>query len=117
MKMNLVSFGRVEIEGNRYDHDVVIEEGEVRKRKKGPSKAHRGRFGHTPLSAGEDLPLQGEKLFIGTGAYGSLPIMKDVYAEALRQGVEIVAGPTVEICEALKELEPRDVNAILHVTC
>ena len=117
MKMKLVSFGQLDIDGERYDHDVVIEKGEVQKRKKGPSKAYRSDFGHTPLSAAENLPLLGEKLYIGTGAYGSLPIMKDVYAEAMRRGVEIIAGPTVEICETLKDLEPTDVNAILHVTC
>ena len=117
MNMTLVSFGQLDIEGERYDHDVVIEKGEVQKRKKGPSKVYRSDFGHTPLSSEENLPWHGEKLFIGTGAYGSLPIMKDVYAEAIRQGVKIIAGPTVEICEALKDLEPKDVNAILHVTC
>lgn len=117
MKMKLVSFGQLDVEGKRYDHDVVIEQGDVRKRRKGPSKAHRSEFGHTPLSAAENLPLQGKKLYVGTGAYGSLPIMKDVYAEALRQGVEIIAGPTVDICETLKDLEPKDVNAVLHVTC
>ena len=89
----------------------------MRKRKKGPSKPYRAEFGHTPLSAAENLPWHAEKLYIGTGAYGALPVMKDVYTEALRQGVEIVAGPTVEICETLKDLEPKDVNAILHVTC
>lgn len=117
MKMTLVSFGQLDIEGKRYDHDVVIDEGRVEKRRKGPSKAHRGKFGHTPLTSAEHLPLHGDKLFIGTGAFGSLPVMKDVYAEAMRKGVEIVAAPTMEICEALKELAPKDVNAILHVTC
>ena len=95
MNMRLVSFGEIDIRGTRYDHDVVIEEGEVRKRKKKPSKAYRSKFGHTPLSVEESIPWHGEKLFIGTGAYGSLPVMKDVYAEAQRQGVEIIAGPTV----------------------
>ena len=43
--------------------------------------------------------------------------MKDVYAEAQRKGVEIIAGPTVEVCELLKIYKPTDINAILHVTC
>ena len=117
MKMRLVSFGEIDIGGTRYDHDVVIEEGEVRKRKKKPSKAYRSKFGHTPLSVEESIPWHGEKLFIGNGAYGSLPVMKDVYAEAQRKGVKIIAGPTVEVCELLKKYKPADVNAILHVTC
>ncbi len=117
MKMRLVSFGEIDIGGTRYDHDVVIEEGEVRKRKKKPSKAYRSKFGHTPLSVGESIPWHGEKLFIGTGACGSLPVMKDVYAEAQWKGVEIIAGPTVEVCVFLKKYKPAVVIAILHVTC
>ncbi len=117
MKIRFISFGEIDIEGRRYDHDVVIEEGEVRKRSKKPSKAYRGEFGHTPLSVDENIPWRGEKLFIGTGTYGRLPLLPDVYTEAERKGVAIIAIPTAEICELLKKYKPRDVNAILHVTC
>ncbi len=51
MKARLVKFGEIEVEGKRYTHDVVIDGGKVRKRKKGPSKQFREEFGHTPLSA------------------------------------------------------------------
>src|SRR5262245_50459942 len=34
----LVKFGEIEVEGKRYTHDVVIDGGKVRRRKKGPSK-------------------------------------------------------------------------------
>jgi len=117
MKAELISFGQIDIEGERYDHDVVIEQGQVRKRKKGPSKAYRGQYGHTPLSAGEDIPWHGKKLYIGTGAYGSLPVMPEVYKEAEKKGVKVVAKPTVEVCGLMKELRSKDINAILHVTC
>ena len=82
MKIRLVSFGQLDVEGERYDHDVVIEQGKVRKRKKKASKPYREAYGHTPLSAEEDIPWHGEKLFIGTGSYGSLPVMKEVYERA-----------------------------------
>ena len=117
MKVKLVSFGEIDIEGTRYDHDVVICAGRVERRKKGPSKTYRGEFGHTPLSADENIPWGGDTLFIGTGAYGGLPITKDVFAEAQRKGVEIVSGPTDQICELLRKYKPADVNAVLHVTC
>jgi hypothetical protein len=117
MKMTLTSFGQISIEGVRYDHDIVIENGHVRKRQKKPSKAFRGRFGHTPLSAQEDIPWNGKKLFIGTGAYGSLPIMPEVYEKAKKKGVKVVAMPTVEVCKLVEDYRPKDVNAILHVTC
>ena len=117
MKMKLVKFGRIDIEGQHYDYDVVVEKGKVRKRNKRASKAYRSEFGHTPLSAEEEIPWHGRKLFVGTGAYGSLPVMPEVYEEARKKGVEVVAMPTVKVCELLKIFEPDDINAILHVTC
>src|SRR4029453_12520992 len=63
MKARLVKFGEIEVEKKRYTHDVVIDGGKVRKRKKGPSKQFREKFGHTPLSAGEEM-LWGDKRLI-----------------------------------------------------
>ena len=117
MNIRLVSFGQLDVEGERYDYDVVIEQGKVRKRKKKPSKPYRETYGHTPLSAEEDIPWHGEKLIIGTGAYGSQPEMKGVYERAAEEGVEVVALPTEKVCELVKEFRSKDVNAILHVTC
>jgi len=117
MKAKLVYFGEINIEGRRYNHDVVIEQGEVRERRKKPSKAYRARFGHTPLSEEEHIPWHRGKLFIGTGAYGSLPVMPGVYEAARRKGVEVIAKPTIEVCKLLEDCNPRDINAILHVTC
>lgn len=117
MKIRLVSFGEIDVEGRHYSHDLVVENGKVRKRRKKESKPYRGQFGHTPLSAAEDIPWHGTRLFVGTGAYGRLPIMPEVYAAAQRRGVEVIARPTVEICELVKQYKPDDVNAILHVTC
>jgi hypothetical protein len=117
MKAQLVAFGSIEVEGHTYDHDVVIDHGEVRKRVKKPSKPQRAKYGHTPLSANEEIPWRGSRLIIGTGAYGSLPITPEVNQEAGRRGVELVAMPTADACGLLADLDRRDVNAILHVTC
>ena len=117
MKAKLVAFGEIEIEGDRFDRDVVIEGGRVRRRRKGPSKALREQYGHTPLSAAEDIPWGGRRLVVGTGADGSLPIAPDVLEEASRRGVEVEALPTRDACRLLADLEPEDVYAVLHVTC
>src|SRR5439155_5747815 len=69
MKARLVKFGEIEVEGKRYTHDVVIDAGKVRKRKKGPSKQFREKFGHTPVSAGEEIPWGSKRLLVGTGAH------------------------------------------------
>ena len=77
----------------------------MRKRKKKPSKPYRDEFGHTPLSADEELPWGGGRLIIGTGAYGSLPIVPQVLEEARRRGVALTALPTEDACRLIASLD------------
>jgi hypothetical protein len=116
MKFEGFRFGEIQIDGVTLEHDVVIDCGKVRKRKKKASKKFREEFGHTPLSVEEDIPWKCRRLVIGTGAYGRLPVMEDVKREATRRKVELLILPTSDAIRALeKELEAA--NAILHVTC
>jgi hypothetical protein len=115
MHFGKFSFGSLQIDGRTYEQDVVIERGEIRKRKKGPSKKFRDEFGHTPLSIEEKIPWKCQRLVIGTGAYGRLPVMKEVQVEAERRHVELVVVPTNDALR-LMERESK-ANAILHVTC
>ena len=117
MNARWLGFGEIELEGKHYDADVVIEYGQVRRRRKKPSKRYRDRFGHTPLSVDERIPWGGPRLIVGTGADGLLPIMAEVYEEAARRNVEIVALPTEAACRLIADLESDEVNAVLHVTC
>jgi hypothetical protein len=117
MDARLISFGLIEIDGRRFEHDVVVEGGVVRRRKKAASKTYRDRYGHTPLSPDEAIPWSAHLLIIGTGVSGQLPIMPELYEEARRRGVEIVAEPTEAACRLLQAADPRDVAAVLHVTC
>ena len=117
MRARWIAFGEMEIGGQQYAFDVVIEAGRVEKRRKKPSKRYRGEFGHTPLSAKERIPWGGSRLIVGTGESGSLPIMPAVWAEAERRGVEIVAVPTEEALRLLCDVEAKDAYAIVHVTC
>lgn len=116
MRFGAFSFGVIHIDGVTYRCDVVVDRGEVRERKKKPSKAYRAAYGHTPLSAGEKIPWKCRRLVVGTGANGSLPVMAEVEREAERRGVELVALPTPAAIATLKK-DARDTNAILHVTC
>ena len=116
MRFDNFSFGSIRIDGNTYEHDVVIDHGEISKRKKKPSKKFRDEFGHTPLSIEEKIPWKCRRLVIGTGANGALPVMKEVEAEAKRRKVEVVILPTYKAIEALMR-DMDDTNAVLHVTC
>lgn len=116
MRFGRFEFGSIEIDGTTYRHDVVIDDGHVRKRHKGPSRTLRSRYGHTPLSAAEELPWRCRRLVVGSGADGSLPVADDVRKEAAARHVELVILPTRDAIEEL-ERSPKGTNAVLHVTC
>jgi hypothetical protein len=116
MKIQSFSFGSIGIDGTIYEDDVVIDRGEIRRRKKKPSKKFRDQFGHTPLSVEEEIPWNCRRLIIGTGVYGKLPVMAEVKREAERRTVKLLLVPTARAIEELRQ-NPEATNAILHVTC
>ncbi|MFL5799981.1 MAG: MTH938/NDUFAF3 family protein [Actinomycetota bacterium] len=116
MEFGRYDFGSIEIDGTRYEHDVVIDGGTVRKRKKGPSKPQRARYGHTPLSLAEEIPWECRRLVVGSGANGALPVVEEVTEEAARRRVQLEVIPTAQAIERLRE-GGSGTNAILHVTC
>jgi hypothetical protein len=116
MRFDRFMFGCIRIDGTTYEHDVVIEGGRIRKRKKRPSKAFRSSFGHTPLSIAEDIPWACRRLVVGTGANGAMPVMEDIKREAQARHVELIVFPTAKAIEELAK-GSKDMNAILHVTC
>ena len=116
MRFEGFSFGSIRIDGESYDHDVVIDREEVRRRKKKASKRFREEFGHTPLSVEEPIPWKCKRLVIGTGVNGALPVMKEVLAEAERRQVELLVLPTEKAIEFLNQ-HAQGTNAVLHITC
>lgn len=116
MKWGKCRLGSIKVDGEKYQKDVILDRGQLRKRRKKPSREFRERFGHTPLSLKEEIPWECKRLVIGTGIEGKLPVMEEVKAEAQKRGVELVVCPTSEAVELLKG-NPAETNAILHVTC
>jgi hypothetical protein len=116
MYFNNFSFGSIQINGSTYEHDVVVDRGEISKRKKKASKQFREEFGHTPLSVDENIPWKCRQLVIGSGAYGRLPVMQEVRREAKRHKIKLLILPTAKAIKILEQ-DLKDTNAILHVTC
>jgi hypothetical protein len=116
MRISDFSFGSVRVDGVTYDHDLIIDRGKIRKRKKAAPKRFRGAYGHTPLSIAEDILWRCRRLVIGTGADGALPVMKQVRQEARRRKVDLVVLPTAEAIGVLAGTT-KDTNAVLHATC
>jgi hypothetical protein len=116
MQFDNFSFGSIQIDGSTYEDDVVIDRGEISKRKKKASKQFREEFGHTPLSIEENIPWKCRPLIIGSGAYGRLPVMQEVRREADILKIKLFVLPTAEAIKVLEQ-DLKDTNAILHVTC
>jgi len=116
MRFQRFDFGKIRIDGVDYDYDLVIDHGDIHKRRKKASKRYRDDFGHTPLSLAEEIPWNCRRLVVGTGAEGSLPVMEEVRAEAREREVELVIVPTARAIELLNQSGKRT-NAIIHVTC
>jgi hypothetical protein len=116
MRFEGFSFGRLVVDGQEYTYDLIVDRGELKKRRKKPSKKFRGDYGHTPVSVAEDLPWKCKALVIGTGASGALPVMPQVLEEAERRRVRITAVPT-EQAIAILNRSSKNTNAVIHVTC
>ena len=102
MRFEHYEFGSIRVDGRdgaTYDHDLVIDGGEIRGRKKGPSRELRARYGHTPLSIQEDIPWNCRRLVIGrsVGTAMTQPPQKRVQAPGEGYGVPRLAGATVHV--------------------
>jgi predicted transcriptional regulator len=65
IRIDQVSFGRITIDGITYEHDMIIDDGRILTRTKKASKKCRDMFGHTSLSADEEIPWKCSRLVIG----------------------------------------------------
>ncbi|VVB90870.1 Uncharacterised protein [uncultured archaeon] len=116
VKVKYLGFGSVEIDGERYENDVVVRGGRVEKRKKKRSKHLKEKYGHTPLSLAENIPWDCKTLIIGTGESGALPVLDEVKTEAEKRGVALIITKTNEACRELEKAGGKT-NAVLHLTC
>ncbi|MCS7139516.1 MAG: Mth938-like domain-containing protein [Candidatus Nezhaarchaeota archaeon] len=112
--MQIVSydFGRIVIDGKRYDRDVIITPSEV--------KSWWRVEGHKVCV--KDLePIKNESfevLIIGTGYYGVVEVLDEVRGWAKGRGIELIVLPTREACRLYNEkVREKRVVAALHLTC
>ena len=118
MTVDMLSFGKIVLDGKTYDHDLVIDRGEIGKRKKGESKPLKGRYGHTPLTPRENIPWDCRRLVIGTGMSEALPVTDELREEADRLGVELQLMPTPDAAALLEQTGTGGgTNFVLHLTC
>ena len=116
-RVDALAFGRITVDGKEHENDVIFDHGKVRERDKGPSKALKAQFGHTPLTVKEEIPWDCKRLLIGIGMDGQLPVLDEVKAEAKKRGVELILLKTEQAVKYLEKNAAEDLNVILHITC
>jgi hypothetical protein len=111
-------FGSITVDGETYDHDIVIRlRGEVKKRKKKLSKARYGTSHTVSVEEAQHIHDDGaERAIIGTGQHGVLTLSEEAEAFFRDHGCSVQALPTPDAVKAWNEDEGQ-VIAMFHVTC
>ena len=111
-------FGSVVIDGETFNHDVVIRlDGRVKKRKKKLSKAIYGTSHTISLDEAEHVYQEGaEQLIVGAGLFGRVQLSDEAADYFERVGCRVTLLRTSKAVEAWNEAEGQ-VIGLLHVTC
>ena len=111
-------FGSITVDGEVYDHDLVIRlSGKVKKRKKKLSKREYGTSHTVSLAEAEHIyDDNAEQLIVGTGQYGNVKLSDG--ADGYFKGKHCVVNlmPTPEAVKAWNEAKGRTIG-MFHVTC
>lgn len=112
------SFGSITVDGESYDHDIIISlEGEVKKRKKKLSKSIYGTSHTISLPEIEFVYQENvEGIIIGSGQYGVTRLSKEALEFTTEKRCRVVLKNTPE---ALLEWNKSEGNwiGLFHITC
>lgn len=111
-------FGRIDIDGKRYCHDVVIRQsGRVRKRKTKLSKAIYGTSHVISKPEAKSIFEKGAHLLIvGTGQEGQVKLSPKARDYLEKRGCAILLLPTPEAVRVFNQARGHTIG-LMHVTC
>lgn len=113
MHIDDYGFGKITINGERYESDVIIF----------PNHVYKGwwrRKGHElhPDDLPDVLDARPEILVVGTGYFGRMKILESTLARIEEIGCELVVQKTKDACDAFnRAVKERNAVAALHLTC
>ena len=118
MKIDATRFGSITIDGETYDHDVVIRlSDEVIKRKKKLSKRL---YGTSHTVSEDEARFVYEKgckeVIFGTGQYGNAALSPEAAAFFKEKGCKVVAEPTPDAIKIFNICRKPKIG-LFHVTC
>jgi hypothetical protein len=118
-KIEQTAFGSITINGDRFEHDVVIDlDGRVRKRRKKLSKQVYGTSHTISINEAKDIyEKDADLLIIGTGQYDQVILSPEaeIYFKKKNCPVKMLATP--EACHAWNETKNKKTIGLFHVTC
>lgn len=117
-KTEATSFGSITIDGQKFDHDVLIRlNGRIQKRKKKLSKMLYGTSHKISLAEAEFIYEDGaQTLLIGTGQFDQVRLSDEAREYFEGRGLAVVASATPEAIGQWNEIQG-DTIGLFHVTC
>jgi len=111
-------FGWLEIEGERYEHDVLIRlDGKVKRRKKQLSKRVYGTSHTISLDEAQHVYEEGAAtLILGSGQYGQVHLSPEAEEYFRERRCDVRVLPTPEALEIWNKTRGRAIG-LFHVTC
>jgi hypothetical protein len=119
MKIDRTAFGSITIDGETYEHDVLIRlSGNVRKRKKKLSKK---RYGTSHVISREEAKFVYEKgcreLVVGTGQEGNVTLSPEAAGFFAKKRCRVLAEPTPKAIRSFNRSDSKKKIGLFHVTC
>ena len=111
-------FGWIEIDGARYEHDVLVRlDGVVEKRKKKLSKRVYGTSHTISLDEAKHVLEKGARtLIVGSGQHGCVQLSREAAAYFERHNVSVVLMTTPAAIDAWNDAPAKSIG-LFHVTC
>lgn len=117
--LEATTFGSVTIDGQEYQHDVIVRpDGTLVRRKKKLSRRH----GSSHLVSRREIRyvLKGgrraEELYVGAGQHSQLDLSKKAQRYLEKRGIRLCRRETPEVLPAFNRAVRRKA-ALIHVTC
>jgi len=117
-KTEATSFGSITIDGQKFDHDVIIRlDGTIKKRKKKLSKKFYGTSHKISREEAEFIYEDGAKtLIIGTGQYDRVHLSEEAQEYFDSRGLRLITVATPEAISLWND-EGGAAIGLFHITC
>jgi hypothetical protein len=118
MAIEGTEFGSITIDGELYEHDVVIRlSGKVEKRQKKLSKERYGTSHVISKAEAKSVYEDGcDQLIVGAGQQGMVHLSSEASAYFEKKGCKVILKPTPEAIRSFNESRKKKIG-LMHVTC